>query len=59
MNSDNRNTLYQRAGEIIVNRYNNVMDIPGKYLLFYKNYIPLSIGRKRKYEDSGEDDSMV
>ena len=55
MNSDNTNTLYQRAGEIIVNKYNNIKDIPDKYLFFYKNYIPLSIGQKRKYED----DSIV
>ena len=58
MNSDNTNTLYQRAGEIIVNKYNNFRDIPEKYLLFYKNYIPLSIGQKRKYKGQG-DDSMV
>ena len=55
MNSDNTNTIYQRAGEIIVNKYNNIKDIPDKYLFFYKNYIPLSIGQKRKYED----DSIV
>ena len=59
MNSENRRTLYQRAGEIIVNRYNNIRDIPEKYLLFYKNYIPLSIGQKRIYEGGGEDDSMA
>lgn len=59
MNSDNRNTLYQRAGEIIVNRYNNIRDIPEKYVFFYRHYIPPSIGRKRKYEDSEEYDSIV
>jgi hypothetical protein len=59
MNSDNTNTLYQRAGEIILNKYNNFKDIPDKYVFFYKNYIPLSIGQKRKYEGSGEDDSMA
>ena len=65
MNSDNTNTLYQRAGEIIVNKYNNFRDIPEKYLLFYKNYIPLSIGQKRKSEDDVDryddryDDSMA
>ena len=61
MNSDNRSTLYQRAGEIIVNKYNNIRDIPEKYLLFYKNYIPISIGQKRKSEDDVDryDDSMV
>ena len=65
MNSDNTNTLYQRAGEIIVNKYNNIRDIPEKYLLFYKNYIPLSIGQKRKSEDDVDryddryDDSMA
>ena len=51
MNSENQRTLFQRAGEIIVNKYNNIKDIPDKYLFFYKNYIPLSIGQKRKYED--------
>ena len=55
MNSENQRTLFQRAGEIIVNKYNNIKDIPDKYLFFYKNYIPLSIGQKRKYED----DSIV
>lgn len=59
MNNENRSALYQRAGEIIVNRYNNVRDIPEKYLLFYKNYISLSIGQKRKYEGGGQDDSMA
>ena len=49
MNSENQRTLFQRAGEIIVNKYNNIKDIPDKYLFFYKNYIPLSIGQKRKY----------
>jgi hypothetical protein len=42
-----------------LNKYNNFKDIPEKYLLFYKNYIPLSIGQKRKYEGGGEDDSMA
>jgi hypothetical protein len=58
MNSENRSTLYQKAGEIIVNKYNEVRDIPEKYLLFYKQYIPHSIGQKRKYEEAG-DDSMA
>jgi hypothetical protein len=58
MNCENRSTLYQRAGEIILNKYNNFKDIPDKYVFFYMNYIPLSIGQKRKYEDS-RDDSMV
>jgi hypothetical protein len=58
MNCENRSTLYQRAGEIILNKYNNFKDIPDKYVFFYMNYIPLSIGRKRKYEGS-RDDSMV
>jgi predicted protein tyrosine phosphatase len=55
MNSEHQRTLFQRAGEIIVNKYNNIKDIPDKYLFFYKKYIPLSIGQKRKYED----DSIV
>ncbi len=59
MNSENRKALYQKAGEIIVNKYNEVRDIPEKYLLFYRQYIPHSIGQKRKYEDVCEDDSMA
>jgi len=55
MNSENQRSLFQRAGEIIVNKYNNIKNIPDKYLFFYKKYIPLSIGQKRKYED----DSIV
>jgi hypothetical protein len=58
MNSDNQRTLFQRAGEIILNKYNNFKDIPEKYLLFYRQYIPHSIGQKRKYEGAG-DDSMA
>jgi len=58
MNCENRSTLYQRAGEIILNKYNNFKDIPDKYVFFYMNYIPLSIGQKRKYGGS-RDDSMV
>ena len=58
MNSDNQRTLFQRAGEIILNKYNNFKDIPDKYVFFYKNYTPSSIGQKRNYEGSG-DDSMV
>jgi hypothetical protein len=58
MNCENRSTLYQRAGEIILNKYNNFKDIPDKYVFFYMNYIPLSIGQKRKYE-GGRDDSMA
>jgi hypothetical protein len=58
MNCENRSTLYQRAGEIILNKYNNFKDIPDKYVFFYMNYIPRSIGQKRKYEGCG-DDSMV
>lgn len=58
MNSDNQRTLFQRAGEIILNKYNNFKDIPDKYVFFYMNYIPSSIGQKRKYKGQG-DDSMV
>jgi len=59
MDSYNEN-LYQKAGEIIVNKYNNVKDIPQKYLFFYKNYIMPSIGQKRKYDMlSDNNDSIV
>lgn len=58
MNSDNQCSLFQRAGEIIVNKYNNFKDIPDKYAFFYRHYIPSSIGQKRKYKGQG-DDSMV
>jgi hypothetical protein len=58
MNCENRSTLYQRAGEIILNKYNNFKDIPDKYVFFYRQFIPLSIGKKRKYEGS-RDDSMA
>ena len=52
MNSENRMVLFQRAGEIIIDRYKNIKDIPEKYLLFYKNYIPPSVGVKRKFDES-------
>jgi hypothetical protein len=52
MNSENRRVLFQRAGEIIIDRYKNIKDIPEKYLLFYKNYIPPSVGVKRKFDES-------
>jgi hypothetical protein len=55
MNSDNQRTLFQRAGEIILEKYNNIKDIPDKYVFFYMHYIPPSIGKKRNCED----DSMV
>ena len=42
MDSENRKTLFQRAGEIIIN----------KYLFFYANYIPPSVGVKRKFDES-------
>jgi hypothetical protein len=49
---DTNKTIYQQAGEIIMNRYNNVKDIPKKYMFLYTNYIPPSIGVKRKFEDA-------
>jgi hypothetical protein len=35
-----------------MNRYNDVKDIPKKYMFLYTNYIPPSIGVKRKFEDA-------
>jgi hypothetical protein len=52
MDSNKNESLYQKAGEIIVNKYKNFKDIPQKYIFFYANYIPLSIGIKRKFEES-------
>lgn len=52
MDSENRKTLFQRAGEIIINKYKNIKDIPEKYLFFYANYIPPSVGVKRKFDES-------
>jgi hypothetical protein len=49
---DTKDTIYQQAGEIIMNRYNDVKDIPKKYMFLYTNYIPLSIGVKRKFEEA-------
>jgi len=49
---DTNETIYQQAGEIIMNRYNDVKDIPKKYMFLYTNYIPLSIGVKRKFEEA-------
>jgi hypothetical protein len=50
-NNNNNSPLYQRAGEIIVYRYKNVKDIPEKYKFLYVNYIPPSVGVKRKFDD--------
>lgn len=52
MDSNTKKTLYQRAAEIIMDRYKNVKDIPDKYMFFYAHYIPPSIGIKRKFDDS-------
>jgi len=46
MDSENRKTLFQRAGEIIINKYKNNKYIPEKYLFFYANYIHPSVGVK-------------
>jgi len=51
MDSENRKKLFQCAGEIIINRYKNVKDIPEKNLFFYANYIPPSVGVKRKFDE--------
>lgn len=51
---DNNNTpqpLYKRTGEIIMDRYKNVKDFLDKYKFFYVNYIPLSIGVKKQFDD--------
>lgn len=50
MNKENTELLFQRAGEIIINKYNEIKDIPEIYMFFYTNYIPPSVGIKRKID---------
>lgn len=53
MNREDSSSLFQRAGEIIVNKYKyeKADVIPEKYMFFYMNYVPFPVGQKRKYED--------
>lgn len=53
MNDQERATLFQKAGDILIDKYSdtNYCDIPEKYRYLYIIYIPLSSGNKRKINE--------
>lgn len=58
-NKYNINKLFQKSGEIIINKYEDYNKIPEKFKYFYKIYEPQSCGikRKRKNDNDINDDS--
>lgn len=44
-------SLQQKAGEIIINRYQYFNKIPDEYKELYINYLPPSCGIKRKFDE--------
>jgi len=51
INMLDRNILIQKAGKIIIDKYNNYNNIPDKYKFLYEEFIPNNIGNKRKIYD--------
>ena len=49
-----REDLIQKAGEIIMNKYDMYYDVPDKYKFLYKNFEPLKIGNKRPLENDDD-----
>jgi hypothetical protein len=50
MNEHERAELFQRAGDMLIDKYCNTKyeNIPDKYKYLYNIYIPMSCGNKRK-----------
>jgi len=55
-NKYNIKELFQKSGEIIINKYENYNDIPEKFKFFYEIYEPKSCGMKRKRDNNNDDD---
>jgi hypothetical protein len=56
MSNMEREKLYQIAGDVIINRYENYETIPEKYKELYITYIPQTVGIKRKASSDAEQD---
>ena len=53
MNDLERAILFQKAGDILMDKYSdtNYSEMPEKYKYLYNIYIPLSSGNKRKIKE--------
>jgi|TARA_B000000477_G_C6095386_1_gene229645 hypothetical protein len=57
MKNSDKITLFQSAGELIIDKYKNYNDIPDNYKYFYNIYIPPSCGKKRKLNNYTSDEN--
>ena len=52
MDNNNNNELFQKCGEIVLNKYKDYNNIPPKFKYFYEIYNPTLCGKKRKQTEN-------